>query len=190
MVFFRSTLLQFNTLKFSPVTEKNIEEHIIKLAEARTKGNYKSLKLNDILYIQPNEIDLVDSLTDLGADKTVMDAKVNMELESKTIDELNPQKKPAPKMDIASLNPEPKPEAPAKVKEEDKAISVEYKHERATGDLDAQVMSALQNTHPKNRAKAPEEFFIGYSDSNVCIPVFLVYLFIIVLMKTYGSIFS
>ena len=148
------------------------------------------LKVDDNLYIQPDDIDVVPTLADLASDITLKENEVNVDLEPKSITEFNPQKKPAPKMEIGDLQPAPKPEAPAKVKEEDKAVAAaEYKQEKTTGDFDTQVMAALQNTHPKNRSKAPEEFFLAYSDSTICIPVFLFYLFIIVLTKTVGAIF-
>ena len=147
------------------------------------------LKVDDILYIQPDDLDVVFTLTDLTTNKILQENGVNIELEAKSITELNPQKKPAPKMEAGNLQPAPKPELPAKANEEEKAVAVEYKQEKVAGDFDAQVMTTLQNTHPKNRSKAPEEFFLAYSDSTICIPVFLLYLFIIVLTKTVGAIF-
>jgi len=57
-------------------------------------------------------------------------------------------------------------------------------------DFDSQVMATLQATTLNPRAAPPEDFFLAYSDSAIFIPIFVLYLFVTVILRTGGAIFD
>ena len=157
-------------------------------------------RIENSLYIQPEDESDMDTLVMLNSSTSplMQDLKVDVDMESLTITEILSQKSkeekpqgvaPVPEMeDAAKAKTKAKAKAKAGDGEEEKEVPHAVEPEK--GDFDSQVMKALQDTPWNARAKAPDDFFLAYSDTTICIPVFLLYLFIIVITKTMGALFS
>ena len=55
--------------------------------------------------------------------------------------------------------------------------------EKDPGDFDNQIVDCLDGIQMEQRQEPPKEFFTTYSDLKVCFPMFLLYLFIILVVK-------
>ena len=158
------------------------------------KSECAKLRLGDALYIQPAEENDIDVLVmHSWTNETIFqENNINFDPELKSITELaspEPAKEPA-KVELKSMKAVPEVIPPGSPREEDKVPPQVFVQEKPSGDFDSQVMAALQATSLNPRAAPPDEFFIAYSDANICIPIFVLYLFVIVIIKTAGAIFQ
>jgi hypothetical protein len=79
----------------------------------------------------------------------------------------------------------------SKEKEEYKESTHESKDDKDDGqDLERTVLKTLQSTSFNPRAEAPEEFFLFYSDTMAWVPLFLLYLLILILVNVISPLFS
>ena len=117
---------------------------------------------------------------------------VNIEPEMKSLAQLAPPEPVKEPVKIALQTMEAKPEiVPPKGLKEESKDKVQPQVETSTkADFDSKVMTALQGTSLNPRAAAPDDFFLAYSDSAICLPIFVLYLLVIVITKTACAIFN
>ena len=171
-------------LKFEPVKTALVEEEITKIIKGMMKSGCEHAKVGDVLYLQPVDDNDMDSVVEknVGQDSYFAKNDIKVAFETKTIAELAPQHKKAGVAKQELKEPEMKQKASlAEMHEEGK--------DKAE-DFDTQVMKAINETGFKARAKAPDEFFNVSTEPTIYVPIFLLYLFIIVITKTVGAIFS
>ncbi len=172
-----------------------VEDQIYEAVTKRIKSKCARLRVADCFYIQPedeNDIDVIIA-GDLSSDPVIQTNSINVDPEVRSLTELAPP--PAPKettkVDLKTMKAEPDVKPPAKEpREEDKVPPQVYVPEKPTGDFDTQVMAVLQSTTLNPRAAPPEDFFMIYSDASAFIPIFVLYLFVLVIIKTAGALFS
>ena len=57
-------------------------------------------------------------------------------------------------------------------------------------DFDIQLINYLKTIRAEGREEAPKEFFTPYSNPNLLIPIFLLYLFLILVVRTGHDLYN
>lgn len=198
----------YKSVKFSPVENAKTEEKIFNFVTTHFQCRCSTLRIGDSLYVQPDDDSKIDQIIEFNFAKELIfqESNISVDPEMKSIKELAPQpaeveKKAEVGLGLQSLKPAPEIKPPVGPQEEDKvsppvvpsqklAEHPPIHLEPESGDFDTRVMKALQDTPLSSRAAAPDDFFLAYSSTTICIPIFILYLLVIVLTKTVGALFN
>ena len=108
------------------------------------------------------------------------DNGIDIEPETKTISQLFPEFDEPAKAKSPSSKKKPK----------DAQEDVKAPKNVEMNEFERKVISTLQSTTLSPRAKAPDEFFLTYTDPTVYFSIFLVYLFLIVITNAWNALFA
>ena len=180
----------FKSLKFLGVTGAPIEKKIMTLLEKKTNSELSKLRIDNCLYVQPKDMSEIEDLiaSDLIEHEYLKSNNINLEGEPKSIEQLEQenQKEPAKSLKYkatADLDKDPTKKEETKNTEDVKGSEDEVKksEEQVTGP---------QGTALDAKAKPPKDFFLTYTDPSLYFPIFLVYLFVIIIIKVSDPFFS
>lgn len=76
------------------------------------------------------------------------------------------------------------------VQADDKLEKTSREDEKEASEFDKQLLDCLQTVRMVAREEPPREFFTPYSNPKLCIPIFLLYLFLILVVRTGGDLYN
>eukprot|EP00829_Urostomides_striatus_P002040 TRINITY_DN1219_c0_g2_i4.p1 TRINITY_DN1219_c0_g2~~TRINITY_DN1219_c0_g2_i4.p1 ORF type:complete len:199 (+),score=36.16 TRINITY_DN1219_c0_g2_i4:130-726(+) len=194
----------FQSIEIRPVKEQEIQDKLVDFFRGHLKPGFKTDLIDDKFYIEPEDADEIDTLMDLNLNQDAFFATKGLLVEFKqesinVIKSGNNQDVKEPlleqheEVESSIYMPPKKIEKKEVVAQNEPITQVAPEapvHHAEGKNTEDDIMGALQSTPFSARKEAPEEFFTMYSDSMIVVPLFLLYLFIIVLTQTIGSLFS
>ena len=158
---------------FSPITTQELEDSVFNLVTSETKCKCTRLRIKDRLFIEPEDDDLIEKLMNSGLSTSELCVKHDLKIAYDA-------------NDIKCFKKQYSYPFAEEKEVEEKKVEMEEEGEET---FDSKVMRALQETPFSARAAAPKEFFIGYGNCKTCLPIFVLYLFVVLLTKTAINLF-
>ena len=147
-------------MKFFPVETEKARNSICDLIKRKLKIAFEKYIEGESFYIQPENTLVIDSFFSQNIISDKFFITNNIEA--------TPEVKT-----ISELSQ-------TEIIEDDKYIS----------NFDQQLINYLQTVKVVKRNKPPKEFFTPYSNTKICIPIFLLYLFLILVVRTGGDLYN
>ena len=154
-----------------------IEDKVYKLVISKVKSNCRKLLHDEALYIQPENDEDIDLVLRSCIQDTLLFQENDLDLEYEV-------------GSIDDLFPELRKKALIEKSEVGKEMQSTLQNIAEENKIDSKTLSALKLTSLKPRVEPPDEFFMLYIDLFTSLPIFLGYLLMIVLMKTWSALFE
>lgn len=144
------------SIRFSPVKTDTIRDSIYNLVTEKYPGRWNKCAIGNNFYLQPDNSSFIESIFsgNLALDSLFRNNNISLRPEPRTVQELFPR----PKRHV-----------------EDEKANAEFEH---------QILDHLDRIPLEEREELPKEFFTSYSNFKIWFPVFLLYLFVILVAKT------
>ena len=144
------------SIKFYPVKTDAIRDSIYELIGKKYPGTWHKCNIKDDFYLQPENSSYIESIfsSQIALESIFRTNNISLKPEPRTVKELLPHRK-------------------------------EYLEDKKTiAEFDRQILDYLDKIPLEEREEPPKEFFTTYSNFKICFPVFLLYLFVILVGKT------
>lgn len=153
-------MTEYKSLKFFPVKTEKMRNSICDLIKKKLRIKFEKYVEGESLYLQPENTSAIDTFFS----RNVLSDKFFISNNVKATAEVKT---------ISEL-------LQTEIIEDDKHIS----------NFDQQLINYLETVKVVKRDKAPKEFFTPYSSSRLCVSMFLLYLFLILVVRTGGDLYN